>query len=201
MSLRGQNRVLVPIVIAFVLAATTWTSGCAGFAEPLPQLSLTPNSLSVSTAVGSTSSQAVMVANTGSAAININQANVIGAGFSVAGLRLPLTLSPGQAANFSVKFVPSTASSVDGTLSLVTDLQHRPVVLQLHGKASPAGAPVSLVTLSPASASPSVNGDGPGHNNRPCGYVVDYDRDDYLHWAVYRPRHCRIRNCDRHECR
>ena len=158
MRLWRESSVLVLIVFTSTLAATTWLSGCAGFAEPLPQLSVTPNSLSVSTTVGSASSQVVTVANIGSATIGINQANVIGAGFSVAGLRLPLTLSPGQGANFSVKFVPSTASNVDGTLSLVTDLQHRPIVLQLHGKASPANAAVSSVALSPASASPAVNG-------------------------------------------
>jgi hypothetical protein len=158
MRLWRESSVLVLIVFAFILTATTWISGCAGFAEPLPPLSVTPNSLSVSTTVGSASSQVVTVANIGTATIGISQANVIGAGFSVAGLRLPLTLSPGQGANFSVKFVPSTASSVDGTLSLVTDLQHRPIVLPLHGKASAANAPVTSVTLSPASASPAVNG-------------------------------------------
>jgi parallel beta helix pectate lyase-like protein len=158
MRLWRESSVLVLIVFVSILAASTWVSGCAGFAEPLPQLSVTPNSLSVSTTVGSASSQVVTVANIGSATIGISQANVIGAGFSVAGLRLPLTLSPGQGANFSVKFVPSTASSVDGTLSLVTDTQHRPIVLQLHGKAAPANAPVTSVALSPASASPAVNG-------------------------------------------
>jgi hypothetical protein len=155
---RPENSVLVLIVFTFILAVSIWVSGCAGFAEPLPQLSVTPNSLSVSTTVGNASSQVVTVANIGSATIGISQANVIGAGFSVAGLKLPLALSPGQGANFSVKFVPSTASSVDGTLSLVTDADHRPIVLQLHGKAAPANAPVSSVALSPASASPAVNG-------------------------------------------
>jgi hypothetical protein len=158
MRLWRESSVLVLIVFVSILAVSIWVSGCAGFAEPLPQLSVTPNSLSVSTTVGSASSQVVMVANIGSATIGISQANVIGAGFSVGGLRLPLTLSPGQGANFSVKFVPSTASSVDGTLSLITDTQHRPIVLQLHGKASPANAPVTSVALSPASASPAVNG-------------------------------------------
>jgi hypothetical protein len=158
MRLWRENSVLVLIVFTSILAASIWVSGCAGFAEPLPQLSVTPNSLSVSTTVGSASSQVVTVANIGRATIGVSQANVIGAGFSVAGLRLPLNLSPGQGANFSVKFVPSTASSVDGTLSLVTDLEHRPIVLQLHGKAAPANAPVSSVVLSPASASPAVNG-------------------------------------------
>jgi hypothetical protein len=155
---RPENSVLVLIVFTFILAVSIWVSGCAGFAEPLPQLSVTPNSLSVSTTVGNASSQVVTVANIGSATIGISQANVIGAGFSVAGLKLPLALSPGQGANFSVKFVPSTASSVDGTLSLVTDADHRPIVLQLHGKAAPANAPVTSVALSPASASPAVNG-------------------------------------------
>jgi hypothetical protein len=158
MRLWRESSVLVLIVFAFILASSIWVSGCAGFAEPLPPLSVTPNSLSVSTTVGSASSQMVTVANIGSATVAVSQANVIGAGFSVAGLRLPLTLSPGQGANFSVKFVPSTASSVDGTLSLVTDLEHRPVVLQLHGKAAAANAPVTSVSLSPASASPAVNG-------------------------------------------
>ncbi len=158
MRLWRENSVLVLIVFALILAATTWLSGCAGFAEPLPQLSVNPSSLSVSAAVGKSSSQVVTVANIGTDPLNISQATVIGAGFSIAGLRLPLALSPGQGANFSVKFVPSTASSVDGTLSLITDLAHRPVVLRLHGKASAATDPVSSVALSPSSAAPVVNG-------------------------------------------
>jgi hypothetical protein len=100
----------------------------------------------------------VAIANTGTAIVNISQATVSGAGFSMAGLKLPLALAPGQGANFSVKFVPPSTTSVDGSLSLVTDMQHRPIVMLLHGKGASATAPVTSVTLSPASASPSVNG-------------------------------------------
>jgi HYDIN/CFA65/VesB family protein/cellulase (glycosyl hydrolase family 5)/Big-like domain-containing protein len=130
-----------------------WMSGCAGLAEPFAQLSVTPSSLSITTAVGSTSSQVVIAANVGTSRIEVSQATVSGSGFSVTDLTLPATLSPGQSKSFSVKFAATTSSSVDGILSIITDAKQRPVVIRLHGKAAPSTPEVSFVTLVPTSAS------------------------------------------------
>jgi hypothetical protein len=150
-----NNKVLVPIVLTTILAIGAWTAGCVGVAEPLPPLSVTPSTLSVNAPVGSTASQVVSVANIGTASISITQTAVIGTGFSATGMALPLTLSPGQGASLTVRFAATTATAVDGTLTIVTDAKHRPVVLPLHGKGAPAGSPVASVAVSPTAASPS----------------------------------------------
>jgi hypothetical protein len=128
-------------------------SGCAGLAEPFGQLSVTPGSLSITTAVGSTSSQVVIATNVGTSPIEVTQARVRGSGFSVGGLTLPATLAPGQSKSFSVKFAATTSSTVDGTLSIITDANQRAFAIRLHGKATPSTPEVSSVTLVPRSAS------------------------------------------------
>ena len=111
MSLRQQYQVLV----LFVCAAIAWVGGCAGVAEPLPSLSVTPNVLSVSAKVGTSSSQAVSVTNIGTGPVSVNQAIVTGQGFSLTGLTTPMTLTPNQTQTFSVKFAAGTAGTVAST--------------------------------------------------------------------------------------
>jgi Right handed beta helix region/Abnormal spindle-like microcephaly-assoc'd, ASPM-SPD-2-Hydin/Bacterial Ig-like domain (group 2) len=148
-----NRKVLVALVLPCILAVGAWISGCVGVAEPLPPLAVTPTSLSVNATVGSTTSQVVTVSNIGTASININQTTVTGSGFSATGPTLPLTLSPGQAANLTVKFAATTTGAVDGVLTIVTDPKHRPVLLPLHGKGAAAGSPVTSVAVLPPSAS------------------------------------------------
>jgi hypothetical protein len=112
----------------------------------------------MSTKVGSTSSQVATVTNVGPSSTALSQAMVNGAGFSISGLTLPATLSPGQSRSFTVKFAATKPSSVDGSLTLVTDAEHRPFVVALRGAAGSSAPAVSSVTLSPSSAALSPNG-------------------------------------------
>jgi hypothetical protein len=59
--------------------------------------------------VGSSGSKTETLSNTGNSSISINQANISGSGFSLSGLSLPLTLSPGQSFTFTTKFAPVAA--------------------------------------------------------------------------------------------
>jgi hypothetical protein len=157
MSSWQESRVLVLVVLTFVLFITTGTSGCSGFAEPLPQLSVTPSSLSVSTPVGSTGSQIVTVTNMGTTHLDVSEAAVTGEGFSVAGVTPPFPLAAGQSRSFTVKFLASAAAAVDGSLSIVTDRRHRPIVVPLHGKGGSSKG-VTSVAVSPSSASLAPSG-------------------------------------------
>ena len=130
---QGKN-VLVLMVLSALTVLISWTSGCAGFAEPLPSLAVSPSSLSISAAPGSAASQNVSVTNMGTTSVQISQASISGPGFSLSGLTPPLTLKPGQRQIFSIQFAASGGASVDGTLAIVTDAHHRPVVLRMHGK-------------------------------------------------------------------
>jgi len=80
-----------------------------------PGLSLSPTSASFGSVVtGNKSSQTVQIKNSGTANLTVSQATVTGAGFSVNGMTLPLTLTPGQSGNLNVQFAPPAAGTTDG---------------------------------------------------------------------------------------
>jgi Abnormal spindle-like microcephaly-assoc'd, ASPM-SPD-2-Hydin/Right handed beta helix region len=138
--------------------------GCAGYAEPRGFLSVSPSSVSITTAVGTSNSQTVSVSNNSHATINVTQAQVTGSGFSAQNLSLPVTIAPGQSLNITVKYTPSSSKSVDGMLMLMTDHQFRPVMARLHGStgaaspSNPSSPAVSSVAVSPAIASTTTGG-------------------------------------------
>ena len=83
--------------------------------------------------VGSTSSQTILVSNTGNATLTITQANVSGAGFSTSGLTLPLSINPSSSSIFNVVFQPAAAGSANGSLSLISNSIGSPTSLTLSG--------------------------------------------------------------------
>jgi len=91
---------------------------------PVPQtpgsatLTATPSSLAFGTsALHTTVTQTVKIANTGSSSATITQDAVTGTGFST-GLTTPLTLGAGQSVNATVVFTPTTSGALSGSLSL-----------------------------------------------------------------------------------
>jgi uncharacterized protein YjdB len=165
-----------------LVAVSFQFAGCVGgistSANPSPspsagQLSVTPNSVSVTASVGSSATQTVTASNTGSSALTIHQVTVTGSGFSTSGLALPATLAPGVAKTFAVAFTPDSPGTMTGSLALTTSVSETPTVVQLTatGVATttnppPANPPpsnpppppvVDSVTISPATASVAVN--------------------------------------------
>jgi len=89
-----------------------------GTAVPPGTLGVSPASLGFgSVQVGSSQTQPATVTNSGGSSLTINSATATGAGFGMSGLALPMTLSPGQSAAFSVSFSPQTAGSVTGNIA------------------------------------------------------------------------------------
>jgi hypothetical protein len=112
-------------------------------------LTVTATSLSFgSVALGTTSSQTVQVQNSGTANLTISQATASGAGFSVSGLTLPLTLTPGQSGTLSVKYTPQAAGSVTGAVSIASNAPNNPATISLSGTGVQAG-----LSVTPSSAS------------------------------------------------
>lgn len=82
-------------------------------------LSVSTSSLSFgSVNLNSVSTQSIRLSSTGTASVTVSAVTVAGAGFSIAGPALPLTLSPGQAATVTVSFDPKVAGAVAGTVSI-----------------------------------------------------------------------------------
>jgi hypothetical protein len=94
----------------------------------------------------------------GTTGLDVSQAAITGPGFSVAGATPPFTLTAGQSRSFTVIFLASAAASVDGSLSIVTDRRHRPIVVPVHGKGESSNAGVTSVAVSRSSAAPAPNG-------------------------------------------
>lgn len=97
--------------------------------------------------VGQGQTMSAALNNSGGSSVTVSQANVSGAGFTISGLNLPLTLPAGQSAPFSVTFKPQSAGSASGALSLSSDASNGTLTVPLAGSAVTAGA----MTAAPAS--------------------------------------------------
>ncbi|HEX9111249.1 MAG TPA: choice-of-anchor D domain-containing protein [Terriglobales bacterium] len=114
------------------------------------QLTANPSSLAFgSVQVGNSSSKSETLTNTSGTAVTISQANVSGAGFSVSGLSLPVTLAANQSVPFTVSFAPTTAAAASATLAIVSDAVGSPLNLALSGTGLAAGS----LTANPSTAS------------------------------------------------
>lgn len=121
----------------------------AGVAAPTPQLSTNPVSLNFgSVTVGNSSTKAVTISNTGNANLTITQISTSGAGFSGTGITLPLTLTPGQSANYSVQFAPTGTGNASGQVSFTSNSPTNPSV-----SLSGTGAAATVLQLSVSQSS------------------------------------------------
>jgi len=79
------------------------------------------------------------ITNTGGSNATITQDSVSGAGYSVSGLNLPLTLGPGDSSTFSVTFTPQSTGTVDGNVTLTSNASNPSLIVPLSGTGTPQG--------------------------------------------------------------
>lgn len=112
-------------------------------------LSFTPSTVSFgSVPVGSTNSQTIRISNSGTAALTVSQVSVSGSGYSTSGLSLPLSLNPGASSTFNVRFLPATAGSASGSVSIVSNAPNSPASLPLSGTGAAATKTLSFSSSS-----------------------------------------------------
>jgi hypothetical protein len=122
--------------------------GVSGTAINAGALTVSPGSVSFgNVVVGKSQTQSVTLTNGGGSAVTVSQASVSSASFSITGLMLPLTLNPGQSANFSVLFTPKAAGNVSGSIAVA-------------GTASLSVAQIANGQSLDVSASLNMSGDG-----------------------------------------
>ncbi len=117
--------------------AVSGTGSGQGLLAPSPS-SVNFGSVTTST----TSTQSVQITNSGGSTTTISQVAASGTGFSVGAVALPMNLPPGQSANFSVKFSPSSAGTKTGSLNISSNASDPSLSVAL------AGSGVSPATLS-----------------------------------------------------
>ena len=142
-------------LLVAVVTGTGILSGCAGLANTSnsgltpDEVQITPASLSFpNVSVGSTATQLATVTNTGSQSVNVTQLSLSSSEFSTSGVAMPLTLAPGQSAQFKVAFKSSTAGNVSGTLSAMTSRGGGSTKVKLNGNAGKNASQLSLSTSS-----------------------------------------------------
>jgi hypothetical protein len=127
-------------------AQAVLTDAMPGGACVLPVLGVSPSSISFGkVTVGSSITKTITLTGTGTAGSRISQATVSGAGFSLSGPSLPLSLPVGQTASFNVTFTPATAGGVSGSIAFVSNALDTPVNEALSGTGvTPSSHSVSL---------------------------------------------------------
>ena len=98
------------------------------------QWSIIPTSLNFGNVnVGSNSSQNITLTNSGTATLAISSATLSGQGFSITGLALPQTISPGASVTFAAQFAPAAAGSNSGSISVSSNAPGSPATIALSG--------------------------------------------------------------------
>jgi Abnormal spindle-like microcephaly-assoc'd, ASPM-SPD-2-Hydin len=148
------NALAVVLALATMLGCQGLSTGkpnSQGQGSPLPgSLSVVPTSVSFGNVqVGTSQTETATLSNSGGTSLNITQATVTGAAFSITALSLPLTLAPGQSTTLSVVFGPQSAGSASGNLALTNDGATSSVNVPLSGTAVAAGS----ITENPSSFS------------------------------------------------
>jgi Abnormal spindle-like microcephaly-assoc'd, ASPM-SPD-2-Hydin len=112
-------------------------------------LSARPASITFSSIpVGQNQAQTETVTNTGGVNATISQATAAGTGFSLTGLSLPVTLTPGQSASFSVTFAPQSAGGFSGSVTISSNASNPSLSVALSGTAT--GQSEGQLSVSPA---------------------------------------------------
>jgi len=115
------------------------------------QIAATPSSAVFgSVVVGNSNSQTITVSNGGNANLTISQAALAGAGFSTSGMTAPMTIAAGKSATFNAIFTPSSAGTVSGSVTLVSNAPSSPLTIALGGTGVAAS---SLLAVNPTSLS------------------------------------------------
>ena len=134
----------------------TLTITLAGTATVAGQLAVSPASLSFgSVVVGQSKSLTATLTATGSS-ITVSAANMTTSEFTISGLSLPLTLSAGQSASFTVNFKPQSSGAASASGSFNSNAANPSVTQTLSGTGT--AAPQHSVALSWAPSTSSVVG-------------------------------------------
>lgn len=126
-----------------LLSLLLWANAARG------QLSVNPSNVNFgSVKIGSASSQAVVLSNSGKSSLTVSLGALTGQGFSLSGGALPLTLSAGASTTLNLVFAPVSSGTATGGLSLVT------AALSVHDRSGRHN------TLSTINTSVSLSGTG-----------------------------------------
>jgi hypothetical protein len=136
--------------IAFTSSASNPTLNVPLSGTGVTPGSLTPAPSSIgfgNVAIGSSQTTSETLTNSGGSSVSISQATATGSGFSLSGLTLPVTLSPGQSKSFTVAFAPQSSGLASGSITIASNGSNPSLSVSLSGSGVSAGT----MAASPAS--------------------------------------------------
>ena len=115
---------------------------------PVSGTALTAGSLAAGTpalsfgtvTVGNNQTIPETLTNSGGSSVNVTQATVTGAGFSLSGLTVPFTLAAGASKSFNVVFTPQSAGTPSGTLTITSNASNTSLTVPLTATAVMPGS-------------------------------------------------------------
>jgi Abnormal spindle-like microcephaly-assoc'd, ASPM-SPD-2-Hydin/Transmembrane protein 131-like N-terminal/Protein of unknown function (DUF1573) len=156
----------VAALFTIVACNLTVLSGCAGLATtsnasstPQEAVQISPSEITFSSpAVGQKLTQTATLTNTGSESVTITQLASSSTQFATSGIKTPLTIGPGQSANFQIVYSSTTSGSTSGTLSAMTSRGGSSSKAHLKGSSTKTASQLSLSTTALNFGSVLVNG-------------------------------------------
>jgi hypothetical protein len=138
--------------------------GCAGLVngakpgQPAPaSIQLTPSSLNFGNVnVGGNSTLSSTVSNSGQTTVHVTQVNTTGSGVSVSGLASGTAIAAGQSVMLQVRFAPTGAAALNGTIAIANDGANSPTMLSLTGAGVSSSQP--SVSISTPASGATVSG-------------------------------------------
>jgi hypothetical protein len=151
MRLPQSSSHFAPFPVVFVTLLSAFAAMLPLQAQPGPkQLQASPPNLRYGVVtLGQSESQEVVLTNNGSASLNITSVGVSGSAFTVTGLNLPVTLSPGQSVTANVSFNPSGDGWTSSQITIVSNATNPSLLVATEG----TGVQSQSVTVSPSSVS------------------------------------------------
>jgi hypothetical protein len=125
-----------------------------------PALTLQSTSVAFgNVAVNTPATQSVLLTSSGTGALSISSASVSGAGFSLTGAGLPVTLQPGQSLPLDIQFDPAAIGAATGAVKLATNTPSGTAAIALSGTGEAQSAyTVDLSWNAPTNSSDPVVG-------------------------------------------
>jgi hypothetical protein len=144
------------LVTAYVTIGSDATNGWVryrlsgtGVFTAAQTLTATPSSVSFGNVpVGTTNSQAIQLANSGTQSLSITSASVGGAQFTISGLATPLSLGAGQTASVTLQYTATGTSAANGSVTITTAGSAPPLVISESGTGIPATRTISTAPAS-----------------------------------------------------
>lgn len=92
---------------------------------------------------GSSATRSLTITNTGGAPVNISQAAISGAGFTLIGGSPSFSIPVGKNATMQIQFAPQTPGPATGSLSILSDATNAPLSIPISGDGMQAGMAIA----------------------------------------------------------